>query len=91
MLNVTGVRVCDLCPGISSCYTFRAATYAKLGIAGADRVRREKYAPHHLVIWARKGRRGFENLDEVIKCVRRRPLPLTVLDVCVFQRLREPA
>lgn len=55
--------------GISSCHTFRAATYAKFGLAGADRVRKEKYAPNHLVIWARKGRRGFENLDEIIQLV----------------------
>ncbi len=66
------IVVLFVCPpfrgsGIASCHTFRALTYAKLGLPGADRVKKEKYAPHHLVIWARKGRRGFENLDKVIE------------------------
>ncbi len=55
--------------GIASCYAFRSAMYGKIGITGADRVKKERFPPHHLVIWSRKGRRGFENLPEIIQCV----------------------
>ena len=52
--------------GIASCYTYRAAVYNMLGLTGYDRVKKERNPPHHLVIWDRKGRRGFINIDEII-------------------------
>jgi hypothetical protein len=56
-----------LAAGIASCHAYKTAVYNMLGLTGADRGKRERNPPHHLVIWDRKGRRGFINIDEIIE------------------------
>lgn len=65
--------------GIAPCHRYRSAMYEKFGFTGDDRTKKNVKPPHHLVIWSRKGRRGFINEDEIIRLVESYKIPYTLV------------